>query len=585
MPLPKHTVQPVRVSQVAIPDHVENELEFVANATLCNLMRQMASISQLATNMFEELTAELSSLAERTMRLQNRLTSLHEDVQAMQKGDEDLTANVPLVQLAPFTSKKPADSRVLSRNTIPPSMRACYDRAEPAPPLQQMDQLRDDRRISMKLYSDPDFFFDLWSRKMLQDPKHKGAAKKKRTKPKTRVNASKHTQNKPQMVIEQTGVGGHYVPGLQSSMVPVAETTSPSHKAESNYTGNGPLTGNHLIKPPPVPISNSQQVLDRQEQLPPPPPPPPSQPVMMQPGFDEKSFNQLDGAKRPDSHLVCSSSTHQVNGYTNECGHSQSIPTTPVLMQHPPPPPVPAGVPMNEGKLNGVAAANMSYNMPDGNSLDDVTFPLPSPTVVRDPHVPVQQRAIAGSPGTVSLTSHELPPPPAPIFEPSPDMVDMNHVPVPAQFNNSHDINTASSNLLPLPPPPLPPSIPLLPPLSQLQPASPSSDMNTLTSQMCKLTAADPASVQRSAPIPQGPPADLLSAIRAGITLRKVGERETPATNKFTRNNSVISLGNKPRDVQAIYEAVRRRRECMENNSTDEEDDKDGNSDSSGWGD
>ncbi|KAF8568829.1 Wiskott-Aldrich syndrome protein family member 3 [Paragonimus westermani] len=582
MPLPKHTVQPVRVSQVAIPDHVENELEFVANATLCNLMRQMASISQLATNMFEELTAELSSLAERAMRLQNRLTSLHEDVQAMQKGDEDLTANVPLVQLAPFTSKKPADSRVLSRNTIPPSMRACYDRAEPAPPLQQMDELRDDKRISMKLYSDPDFFFDLWSQKMLQDPKHKGAAKKKRTKPKTKANASKHTQNKPQMVIEQTGVGGHYVPGLQSSMSTVAETISPSHKAEPNYTGNGPLTGNHLIKPPPVPISNSQQVLDRQDQLPPPPPPPPPpQPVMIQPGFDDKSVIQLDGHKRPASHLVSSSpaSTHQINGYTNEYGRPQSIPTTPVLMQHPPPPPVPAGVPMNEGKVNGVAVTNTSYNMPDGNSLDDITFPLPSPTVMRDPHVPVQQRASASSPGTVSLTSHELPPPPAPIFEPSLDIVDMNHVPIPAQF-----ISTAS-NLLPPPPPPLPSSIPPLPPLSQLQPTPSPSDMNTLTSQLGRLTAADAASVQRSAPIPQGPPADLLSAIRAGITLRKVGERQTPVTNKFTRNNSVISLGNKPRDVQAIYEAVRRRRECMENNSTDEEEDKDGNSDSSGWGD
>lgn len=38
--------------------------------------------------------------------------------------------------------------------------------------------------------------------------------------------------------------------------------------------------------------------------------------------------------------------------------------------------------------------------------------------------------------------------------------------------------------------------------------------------------------------------------------------------------------------LQAIYEAVRRRRECMENNSSDEDDDdKDVNSDSSGWDD
>lgn len=179
MPLPKHTVQPVKISQVAVPNGVDNELEFVANATLCNLMRQMSSIGQLATNMFEELTTELSSLAERTMRLQNRLATLQEDVQTMQKGDEDLTANVQPVQLPQFVSKKPADSQILSRNTIPPSMRACYERAAPAPPLQQMDKLRDDKKISMKIYSDPSFFFDLWSHEMLQDHKHRRAAKKK----------------------------------------------------------------------------------------------------------------------------------------------------------------------------------------------------------------------------------------------------------------------------------------------------------------------------------------------------------------------------------------------------------------------
>lgn len=108
----KHIVQPVNVSRVAVPSEVDNELEYVANATLCNLMHQLSSISQLATNMFEELTSELSSLAERTMRLQNRLGSLEEDLQTMVRGSEDLTANVQPVQLLPFVSKKPSDSHV-----------------------------------------------------------------------------------------------------------------------------------------------------------------------------------------------------------------------------------------------------------------------------------------------------------------------------------------------------------------------------------------------------------------------------------------------------------------------------------------
>lgn len=60
-------------------------------------------------------------------------------------------------------------------------MQSHYDQAEPAPALQQMDALRDDKKISMKLYSDPSFFFDLWSQEMLQDHKHKRNAKKKVT--------------------------------------------------------------------------------------------------------------------------------------------------------------------------------------------------------------------------------------------------------------------------------------------------------------------------------------------------------------------------------------------------------------------
>ncbi|THD23414.1 hypothetical protein D915_005668 [Fasciola hepatica] len=121
MPFPKHTEQTVKVSPVLVPCGVANELELVANAILCNLMRQMISISQLDTNMFEELTTERSSSAgKKTMQLQNRLEPLQQDVQNMQKGDEDLTVNLQPVKLPQFISKKPADSQMLSRNTVPP---------------------------------------------------------------------------------------------------------------------------------------------------------------------------------------------------------------------------------------------------------------------------------------------------------------------------------------------------------------------------------------------------------------------------------------------------------------------------------
>lgn len=112
MPLPKHTVQPVKLSQVIVPNGIDNELEFAVNSTVCNVMRQIASVSRLANTMFEELTTDFSRLVERTVRLQNRLGKLHEDMQMARSGDEDLTAGVQEVEIPVFSSKKPTDSQV-----------------------------------------------------------------------------------------------------------------------------------------------------------------------------------------------------------------------------------------------------------------------------------------------------------------------------------------------------------------------------------------------------------------------------------------------------------------------------------------
>ncbi|GAA32211.2 hypothetical protein CLF_105264 [Clonorchis sinensis] len=112
---------------------------------------------------------------------------------------------------------------------------------------------------------------------------------------------------------------------------------------------------------------------------------------------------------------------------------------------------------------------------------------------------------------------------------------------------------------------------------------TPTTGVDTVvTNKMGQLNIGPKDSKPKEPIVPQGPPQDLLSAIRAGLTLRKVTDRPISKANgeKFTRNMSVLSLGNKPNDVQAIYEAVRRRRECMENNSTDDE-----NTESSDWDD
>ncbi len=63
-----------------VPDTVDNALECVSNQTLCDAMRQLASLLGHADTLFAELTAECSSITRRTAALAERLTQLDEVV-------------------------------------------------------------------------------------------------------------------------------------------------------------------------------------------------------------------------------------------------------------------------------------------------------------------------------------------------------------------------------------------------------------------------------------------------------------------------------------------------------------------------
>ncbi|CAH8653635.1 Wiskott-Aldrich syndrome protein member 3, variant 2 [Schistosoma haematobium] len=597
MPLPKHTVQPVKLSQVIVPNGIDNELEFVVNSTVCNVMRQIASVSRLANTMFEELTIDFSRLVERTVRLQNRLGKLHEDMQMARSGDEDLTAGVQEVEIPVFSSKKPTDSQVLNQNTIPPSMRSQYDQAEAAPALQQMDELRDDKKTSMRLYSDPSFFFDLWSQEMLQDRKHKRAAKKKRPKGKGKAAPLKSGSNqgaqKPQLIIQQPGVGGHKLPA------PLFEQNGPvnasSHMDRDVNIVNGKPTqhqflnngdfGNPSLPPPPPPpnaLHSSTQVDNVQD-------------------FRHAS-NQKSGycPTKPDL-----SGVNQFPSVTNNiCSNQDPSPAHQMTLPDPPalhtqmtslilPPPLPPAF-LSDGELK---VSDMSENShpndeaasrdPSGKDGDDR---ISSPTQMHDGKEKQSQYINSVGMESSSSAPHNLPPPPpAPIFEAK----NFNEPCKPNRQPSESDTcdHISASSTLPPPVTPFvvsPPQTSIL--CSSTQPPPPPPPPPFIPNQ--KVGSESPSN-QAALPtkntiprcsVPQCPPADLLSAIRAGCQLRKVGERNLPDQSKFSRANSLSTLINKPKDVQAIYEAVRRRRECMENNSSeDDDDDKDADSNSSGW--
>nr|CAH8868572.1 unnamed protein product [Trichobilharzia regenti] len=617
MPLPKHTVQPVKLSQVVVPNGVDNELEFVVNSTVCNVMRQIASISRLANNMFEELTNDLSRLVERTARLQNRLGKLHEDMQMARNGDEDLTAGVQEVELPVFTSKKPTDSQVLNRNTIPPSMQSHYDQAEPAPALQQMDALRDDKKISMKLYSDPSFFFDLWSQEMLQDPKHKRTAKKKRPKVKAKStvkNTSNHQAvQKPQLVIQQPGVGGFNNSNDNNSSSMHDQNTSLNANLQMMVDRDNAAI---LYGKPPGQLqfpNNNNNANFGNVPLPPPPPPPPPHPVVAQSmqvedGVDKRGDYQ-SGRQVYDGNNQFSVINSHINGSHDPTSNHQVTlpeppPTLPVQIPtpHTIPPPLPPPAFMNECDLKNAGGFNKNSFANSDNSCRDISSQNGSCALSSSMHSQDTQmrQSQYGNGGDImessSLMLNDLPPPPAPIFADK-NLYESSHP------HNSGDINE-SEQTGPLPPPAAPvsfpspqtslPSPPVQSPQAPVPPPPPppppplppfmvpQKSTSEVTREHQISVPANKDTATRCAVMPQCPPQDLLSAIRAGFQLRKVGERNPPDPSKSSRANSLSTLGSKPKDVQAIYEAVRRRRECMEN-SSDEDDDKDANSDSSGW--
>ncbi|XP_041981937.1 wiskott-Aldrich syndrome protein family member 3 [Aricia agestis] len=170
MPLPKRCVEPVHVSRGTVPERlaVPSELEAVTNGTLANTVRQLSSLSKHAEDMFGELTREATGLAERTNVLQARIDRLAIKVTQLDSGVEEVSLQDIQMRKA-FRSARSFQQQLFSRTTMPSAMLATYARCDRPPPLERLNEFRDDGRDARKFYTDPDYFFELWRREMLQD--------------------------------------------------------------------------------------------------------------------------------------------------------------------------------------------------------------------------------------------------------------------------------------------------------------------------------------------------------------------------------------------------------------------------------
>lgn len=170
MPLPKRSIEPVHVSRsVYQQDELQFvELETVTNTALTNIIRQLSSLSKHAEDIFGELARDVGNISNRANSLQARIDHLSIKVTQLDSSMED----VPLTDITRkkgFRSTKIFDQKIFSHSTMPAPMLETYTMCDKPPPLNKLNNYRDDGKDGLKFYTDPNYFFELWRQEMLKD--------------------------------------------------------------------------------------------------------------------------------------------------------------------------------------------------------------------------------------------------------------------------------------------------------------------------------------------------------------------------------------------------------------------------------
>lgn len=185
MPLEQRVVKPIFICRSTLPFDsqgnpisIANELEYVTNGTLANIIRQLSSLSKYAEDLFAGLLheatvtiARLTSLQGRVDRLSVKVTQLDSSVDEVSLKDINQNQRQETIQKRlrlrkQFKSCASYDQQVVARGTMPESIREVYELCDSAPPLDKLNAYRDDGKDGLKFYTDPNYFFDLWRKEM-----------------------------------------------------------------------------------------------------------------------------------------------------------------------------------------------------------------------------------------------------------------------------------------------------------------------------------------------------------------------------------------------------------------------------------
>nr|XP_022291834.1 wiskott-Aldrich syndrome protein family member 2-like [Crassostrea virginica]XP_022291835.1 wiskott-Aldrich syndrome protein family member 2-like [Crassostrea virginica] len=161
MPFIQRWVEPINVSRVGIEKGIANELECVTNHTLSNIILQLSSLSKHAEDMFTELSQEVETFTNRSRHLLGRITKLHKRVKRLDSTRELVSVH-DINLRKPYKSSTQYDQQVVSRCTMPRAMLKTYGHCNPIPALDKLNPYREDGKDSVKFYTYPGFFFELW---------------------------------------------------------------------------------------------------------------------------------------------------------------------------------------------------------------------------------------------------------------------------------------------------------------------------------------------------------------------------------------------------------------------------------------
>ncbi|CAL1539873.1 unnamed protein product [Lymnaea stagnalis] len=182
MPHIKRIIEPVLVSRRPVNQGVRDDLECITNNTLANIIRELSSLSRHAEDLFRELSMETGAVFRRGTTLQRRIEDVRDKV-------TQLNPNVDVLNLQdihlqkPFKSSNKKEQQVLSKSTVPRAILEVYDRCDAPPALDKLDKFREDGKNSMKFYTDPSYFAELWAIEMgkqIQENKKLHDQKRKR---------------------------------------------------------------------------------------------------------------------------------------------------------------------------------------------------------------------------------------------------------------------------------------------------------------------------------------------------------------------------------------------------------------------